>query len=65
MVEITSFELIGYSNEHLEERIALLYSYSGSGGCCDSLSRSKVKPWPEIRGEAPKIFFLLMPTKYK
>ena len=32
MVEITSFYFIGYSNEHLEERVAFLYTAGHLGG---------------------------------
>ena len=41
---------------------ALLYSWR-SGGLCNPSSRSKVKPWLRIRGDAPGIFILFMSTK--
>ena len=76
MVEITSFYLIGYSNEHLEEHAALLYiagHLGGGGGWC--AVSSQVCPGQSPGGDQEKFFclclqnyapgkiFLLMPTK--
>ena len=59
-----SFYLIGYSNEHLEEHIAL----SHTAGHLGSTIIPQVGPIlfsDGVGGDDPGTFFLLMPTKQR
>ena len=51
--EITSFYLIGYSDEHLEERVAFLYTAGYLGGAVSPQVGSRAKPRCGDRGRYP------------
>ena len=53
--------MIGYSNEHLEEPVALLYTTGHLGGTVNPQVGPGQSPAGD-QGNAPRKYFLLMPT---
>ena len=51
--EITSFYLIGYSDEHLEERVAFLYTAGYLGGAVSPQLGPGQSPGVGIGGDTP------------